>query len=509
MNARAVAAALGIALVAEAAAAGWHLLWEDVERFDLSRGYAVVVSPEGTDDGLYVAGSFKETNWFAVVRKLGPFGVLRWTFTRQGSVVSPDAGDAVRALAFHPSGDLIVGGRVWNGAAQHLDGWLARCTPVGATAWSLDFNGAYSGSDSVESVSCTLSPTGDIWAAGRVGDGAGQGDLWVGCFTDAGGIKTVSFWPDAYGLDDSALAVVAAPSGSAYAAGYVSLPGRGKDIWIGKFSKNAALLGYVTIDGTAGADDYASGLALEPDGTLVVTGATTTAGRNLDAWIGHFADSGTAFTVQWLWSVTLDGGEGDNDLVACVATDPAAGAVFVTGMVDRPTSVFGDVWTAAFSPAGALTWEQDRDFSGHYQDEGRGIAYDAAAARLAVVGSVYADDNTFRFYTAVFENSSTTMATSVIPTGVRAYPHPYRPGSGGGQDAAGVVLNGTGAGATVRIYTLRGELVAELTDTDGDAQVAWDGTNQGSGKAAASGVYVYIVTPLKGSRARGKLVIVR
>ena len=49
------------------------------------------------------------------------------------------------------------------------------------------------------------------------------------------------------------------------------------------------------------------------------------------------------------------------------------------------------------------------------------------------------------------------------------------------------------AGAKIKIFTLSGQLVVSLEDTDNDGQVEWTGVNE-AGKPVASGVYLILIT---------------
>lgn len=92
--------------------------------------------------------------------------------------------------------------------------------------------------------------------------------------------------------------------------------------------------------------------------------------------------------------------------------------------------------------------------------------------------------------------------------GLSAFPNPYRPGTGGSQDAAAVTIHPVPPGGTVRIYDGAGRPVVELTE-GGGGQVLWDGRNK-AGRAVASGVYAVVATPRGGGTpTRTKLVVVR
>lgn len=76
----------------------------------------------------------------------------------------------------------------------------------------------------------------------------------------------------------------------------------------------------------------------------------------------------------------------------------------------------------------------------------------------------------------------------------RAYPVPWKPGSGGRFDtpagADGIIFDNLPDGSDIRIYTIDGQLVRKLTVNSADLGVkVWDGLNS-AGLKAASGVYL-------------------
>jgi hypothetical protein len=73
------------------------------------------------------------------------------------------------------------------------------------------------------------------------------------------------------------------------------------------------------------------------------------------------------------------------------------------------------------------------------------------------------------------------------------YPRPWKPGSGGTHDAPGITFANVPDDSTVKIFTIAGEMVKELTVARSDLNAKiWDGTNT-AGKPAASGVYFVTV----------------
>ncbi|PIU20347.1 MAG: hypothetical protein COT18_02820, partial [Elusimicrobia bacterium CG08_land_8_20_14_0_20_59_10] len=91
------------------------------------------------------------------------------------------------------------------------------------------------------------------------------------------------------------------------------------------------------------------------------------------------------------------------------------------------------------------------------------------------------------------------------------YPNPYRPGSGGNFDntmfGAGIVFESLPARSKIKIYSLSGALVAEVSDDDGDGRCLWNTRNK-DGSRAASGVYLYVVSADTGKK-NGRIAIIR
>ncbi len=121
-------------------------------------------------------------------------------------------------------------------------------------------------------------------------------------------------------------------------------------------------------------------------------------------------------------------------------------------------------------------------------------------------------------------NTTQTSATIKYSTAaddllnVKVYPNPYKPGATG-EDAkfadtskgVGIVFDGLTKKASIKIYNIAGELVAELDETDGDGWYLWDTMNKGNEKVA-SGVYIYYITNPDNSSskpAKGKFAIIR
>jgi sugar lactone lactonase YvrE len=77
--------------------------------------------------------------------------------------------------------------------------------------------------------------------------------------------------------------------------------------------------------------------------------------------------------------------------------------------------------------------------------------------------------------------------------GIKAYPNPYRPGSGGSYDrAGGILFTGLTVHAEIKIFNIAGELVYEAIKDNGLSDFNWLALNN-SGNRVASGVYIVLI----------------
>jgi hypothetical protein len=88
---------------------------------------------------------------------------------------------------------------------------------------------------------------------------------------------------------------------------------------------------------------------------------------------------------------------------------------------------------------------------------------------------------------------------------VHAFPVPFKPSLG--EDR--ITFRGLTTNATVRIYTVTGQLIQTLTKNDpATRDLVWLPVTDSAGRTVASGVYFYTVNG-DGGRASGKLMIIR
>lgn len=103
----------------------------------------------------------------------------------------------------------------------------------------------------------------------------------------------------------------------------------------------------------------------------------------------------------------------------------------------------------------------------------------------------------------VLHFSNITLAGSItLPYDtVIVYPNPYKPNSG--HPHITFIHQILTSQSTIKIYTIAGELVDTIEETDGDGQATWRPTK------LASGIYIYVITSKDGGKCIGKLAILR
>jgi len=88
-------------------------------------------------------------------------------------------------------------------------------------------------------------------------------------------------------------------------------------------------------------------------------------------------------------------------------------------------------------------------------------------------------------------------------SGVQVFPLPFRANQG----HRAIVFSGLGQGTTIRLYTITGDLVREISTPLAAGQVEWD-TRNSRGEPVTSGVYPYLMES-GSNRKRGKVMIIR
>jgi outer membrane protein assembly factor BamB len=153
------------------------------------------------------------------------------------------------------------------------------------------------------------------------------------------------------------------------------------DYYTAKYAAaDGALLWEKRYNGPANSYDYASAMALDGSGNVVVTGTSVGTGGNEDYYTAKYAAADGAL----LWDQRYNGPTG-HDGAQAVAVD-GSGNVAVTGHSGGSENM-SDYYTAKYAAAdGTLLWEKRYNGPAHYYDGASAVAVDSSG-NVVVTGS--------------------------------------------------------------------------------------------------------------------------
>jgi uncharacterized delta-60 repeat protein len=256
---------------------------------------------------------------FAVVR-YNSNGSLDTSFANAGKAVTSmsNGDDIASGMLVQPDGKIVVVGSTFKAKGWNSDSAIAvvRYNPNGTLDTTFDRDGevttSFSSKSTANGYAVALQSDGKIIVAGSVKTGGGQGDVAVVRYNRNGSLDTtfgkgglVSF-DVASGSDDSAIGVAVQPDGKIVLTGtiYLPAPANSYAIYVARLNPNGTL--DTTFDGdgkavtTLGQElSAAFGLALQPDGKIVVVGHSfngndpTEGGTGYDVALARFNGNGT------------------------------------------------------------------------------------------------------------------------------------------------------------------------------------------------------------------------
>ncbi|MBD3219960.1 hypothetical protein GF314_01850 [bacterium] len=436
-------------------------------RPDQARGLAV------DDDGnVYVTGwsTAADGDIDATTLKYSPAGDLLWE-RRQGS----SGGNAQAAdVMIGADGHVYVSGAAWvNGG---FDGLLVKYDRDGNLLWSRTRDGG--GGEWDSAVHLVAHPSGDIVVGGYTEVAALDAAWWVLRYTAAGDFVW-DFVANGFATSEEVEGVSVDPDGNIYVVGELALPGENQDLVTAKLSPAGGLIWEDGLDGGGPHGESAAGLALTSDGDVVVAGKVwepaghRIAVRRLSAdgevrWT-RYEDAGYAVAVGTAVAVDADGN------------------AYVTGYGYDSNN--RDDWiTARYAPDGTQDWLEIWAAPEGRSDRARAIS--VSGSRVHVVGRVWRDYAHFYDIVAVqYDQETMTAASDLAPAAavsMLAYPNPFNPATSIRFDlprAAHVVLD---------VLDLRGRRVTTLVDERrlaGEHTVTWRGRDL-AGRPAPAGAYL-------------------
>jgi uncharacterized delta-60 repeat protein len=273
--------------------------------FDLAPGRdfigGIAVQPDGK---IIVAAALEaaQVGTFSVgAARFTPDGVLDRSFARDGiSTLEVGAGPSIDAVALAPDGRIVIAGSVFNG--QDRDFLLARFNPDGSAGFDGAFRTDSFGPSNDNALAVAIAPDGGIILAGQA-QSNGTSQFVLARYKGSDGFKDASFGKSGHATvffndeitRSSARALTVQPDGKIVAAGFaasVASTGMGVARLLpdGKPDSSFAAQGALIL-GFDPSQVVASGVALEPNGKIVLAGDASSA-TNTDFALARFEPDG-------------------------------------------------------------------------------------------------------------------------------------------------------------------------------------------------------------------------
>jgi gliding motility-associated-like protein len=325
-----------------------------------------------------------------------------------GESITPtsDGGYIMTGFTYGPGGDVSG----YHGNTEVGDYWVFKINSTGTIQWQVclggtDFDGGSvvlqtsDGGYLVGGQSNTPPGNGNVTSANHGGT-----DFWVVKLSGTGAIQ----WQNSYGgeLNEYLYAMQPTPDGGYILAGSTQSVGGqvsgnhgGQDYWVVKINGTGTLQWQKCLGGSS--DDFAYGVAVCADGTIIVDGYTTSSDGNVtgyhgaeDMWVVKLDANGNL-----LWQHCLGGSQQDVGWAVVATPDGGCVAAGYTQSADGDVvgnHGVGDMWAVSLSSStGAIRWQ------GCYGGSSNEFAYNMAATAdggYLLVGSTNSNDGEVTCY---------------------------------------------------------------------------------------------------------------
>jgi hypothetical protein len=370
-----------------------------VQRFNLAEDYAHAMAVD-TNGNVFVTGeSFLGMHCddvdcvfdydYATI-KYSAAGVPLWTKYYGGS-----NDDRAYGIALDGSGNVIVTGTSHESSYPYNSGYVTvKYSGEGVQLWSTGYWGGDSEAyfvavDSNDNVFVTGYSSGGYLTIKYSGAGV---QLWTKSFSGGSGGSYVG----GIAVDGSGNVVVTGTTAGTNASPYhydfatIKYSGAGVALWTNRY------------DGPGNGNDQASGVAVDSNGNVFVTGSSPGIGSSKDFATIKYSGAGVA-----LWTNRYNGPGNGDDGAADVKVD-TNGNVFVTGASEGSGSGH-DYATIKYSGAGVPLWTNRYNGPANSDDYADGAAVDGSG-NVVVTGSSHNGTN-YDFVTIEYSGAGAALWT--------------------------------------------------------------------------------------------------
>ncbi len=340
----------------------------------------------------------------ATVKYSGSGGLL-WAQTWDFKTDNGKSLDRPAALALDSQGNIFV-----TGLSSTIGSWfphmvILKYKPDGEFAW-YKFKGTLSAGKAV-----AVDAFGDVYVAGSI-QGQYPNDLFICKYGAHGEARWTRTYNGPGNNDDEAEALALDGQGNVYVAGKSYGSGTSLDFVLLKYNTGGEKLWVRRYDGGNGLD-AAHALAMGPDGNVLVAGSSDGAIFGWDYCTLKYDPNG-----KRLWVRRYDGLGSNCDLATGLGVD-GQGNVYVTGCANGPNSF--DYATLAYDAAGQKLWTKRYNGPGNHWDLAAGLALDGQGNVYVSGYSVYDAENWFEQAATVKYTAAGEQAWAVRTDGIVDY----------------------------------------------------------------------------------------
>ena len=255
-----------------------------------------------------------------------------------------------------------------DGNLEDGDGCNADCKLSGQVVWHHYGAGGFGLTD--DALGVAPLPGGDVIAVGMTSTIDDIDDQWMRRLSDQGGMLWTKVHDGPAMSNDQLRGVTVDTAGSIYVAGYQAVTSQGANIFVRKYDTTGDPQWTDTFDGGGTSSDVANAIIEDPDGNLLAAGYVTITGEGRNIWVRKYSPDGNV-----LWTRTWDGDTSENDLAWAVAAS-GDGHYYVAG--STAVGAEGDnTWLGKLDIDGNVLWTRSHNGEAGLGDRFRGVTADA------------------------------------------------------------------------------------------------------------------------------------
>jgi uncharacterized delta-60 repeat protein len=418
-------------------------------------------------------GGFSSDSDYVTI-KYNPAGVRQWVARHNGTA---NARDFATALAIDGSGNIYVTGYSYN--YNSYNNWshhygTIKYNPSGAQQWIRTYHFNRDGATSI-----AVDKMGNVYVTGVSGSGAGTWDYATVKYNSSGVEQWVVRYNGEGNDEDWGAALALDSQANVYVTGYSKGNGSGFDAATIKYSSSGIAQWVARYNGPSNADDKTYKIRLDGAGNVYVAGVRIN--NNFDYLTIKYNSAG-----QQKWVAQYNGAGDGKDTPSGLSID-SQGNVYVTGWSMSAGSGF-DCTSIKYNALGLMQWYATYNGTGNSNDYANAMTLDSQGS-LYIAGrannSGSGDDFVLLKYGKnSFPTSVRTMEFSSARNYVlrQNYPNPFNANT---TIEYGLSKEGF---VTLKIYDMLGREVVALVkerQKPGTHQVTWNANT------SPTGVYLY------------------